>query len=55
MYAVAIPEIIDVAKSIVNRDSTVVPLILAAAVYLVLILILTLVFKWLERRFNHSK
>ena len=55
LYAVAIQETINVAQSIVNRDSNILPLVVAAAVYLVLVFILTIFFKWLESKFNHDK
>lgn len=52
LYAVAVPELLHFAQTAVNRDFTIVPYFIAGAIYLVMTLILTLLFKWLERRFK---
>ena len=53
LYAVAVPELLHFAQTAVNRDFTIVPFVLAGIIYLLITAVLTLVFKWLERRFNY--
>ncbi|WP_312092625.1 amino acid ABC transporter permease [Niallia sp.] len=52
LYAVAVPELLHFAQTAVNRDFTIVPFFLAGVIYLIMTLLLTLLFKWLERKFN---
>lgn len=52
LYAVAVPELLHYAQTVVNRDFTIVPFFVAGAIYLVITLILTLFFKYLEKRFK---
>lgn len=52
LYAVAVPELLHYAQTVVNRDFTVIPFIFAGIMYLVITLLLTILFKWLERRFK---
>lgn len=52
LYAVAVPELLHFAQTAVNRDFTIMPFFLAGIIYLIMTLILTLFFKWLERRFK---
>ena len=52
LYAVAVPELLHFAQTAVNRDFTIVPFFVAGIIYLIMTLILTMVFKWLERRFR---
>ena len=52
LYAVAVPELLHFAQTAVNRDFTIVPFFLAGVIYLIMTLLLTLFFKWLERKFN---
>lgn len=52
LYAVAVPELLHFAQTAVNRDFTIVPFFIAGIIYLIMTLILTLFFKWLERRFK---
>ncbi|MET4559901.1 polar amino acid transport system permease protein [Lysinibacillus parviboronicapiens] len=52
LYAVAVPELLHFAQTAVNRDFTIVPYFIAGAIYLVMTLMLTVVFKWLEKRFK---
>ena len=52
LYAVAVPELLHFAQTAVNRDFTIVPFFLAGIIYLLITLILTLLFKWLEKRFR---
>lgn len=53
LYAVAVPELLHFAQTAVNRDFTIVPFVLAGVIYLLITAVLTLVFKWLERRFHY--
>ncbi|MEO4054845.1 amino acid ABC transporter permease [Solibacillus sp. CAU 1738] len=52
LYAVAVPELLHFAQTAVNRDFTIVPYFIAGAIYLIMTLILTILFKWLEKRFK---
>jgi len=52
LYAVAVPELLHYAQTVVNRDFTVIPFVFAGIIYLVITLLLTILFKWLERRFK---
>jgi polar amino acid transport system permease protein len=52
LYAVAVPELLHYAQTVVNRDFTVIPFIFAGIIYMVITLLLTILFKWLERRFK---
>ncbi|REB07300.1 amino acid ABC transporter permease [Sporosarcina sp. BI001-red] len=53
LYAVAVPELLHFAQTAVNRDFTIVPFVMAGVIYLLITAVLTLVFKWLERRFHY--
>ncbi len=52
LYAVAVPELLHFAQTAVNRDFTIVPFFVAGFIYLIMTLVLTMIFKWLERRFK---
>lgn len=52
LYAVAVPELLHFAQTAVNRDFTIVPFFVAGIIYLIMTLLLTLLFKWLEQRFK---
>lgn len=52
LYAVAVPELLHFAQTAVNRDSNIAPLFLAGVIYLLMTMLLTLLFKWVERRFK---
>lgn len=52
LYAVAVPELLHFAQTAVNRDFTIVPFFVAGMIYLIMTLVLTLVFRWIERRFK---
>jgi polar amino acid transport system permease protein len=54
LYAVAVPELLHYAQTAVNRDFTIVPFFIAGVIYLVMTLLLTLFFKWLEKRFKYE-
>ena len=52
LYAVAVPELLHFAQTAVNRDFTIVPFFVAGVIYLIMTLLLTIFFKWIERRFK---
>lgn len=52
LYAVAVPELLHFAQTAVNRDFTIVPFFMAGIIYLLITLVLTMIFKWLEKRFK---
>ncbi|HWJ78422.1 MAG TPA: amino acid ABC transporter permease [Niallia sp.] len=52
LYAVAVPELLHFAQAAVNRDFTIFPFVLAGIIYLIMTILLTIFFKWLERRFK---
>ncbi|MEF2967647.1 amino acid ABC transporter permease [Paenibacillus sp. M1] len=52
LYAVAVPELLHFAQTAVNRDFTIMPFIIAGIIYLLMTLVLTLLFKLLERKFK---
>mgnify|MGYP001439546621 FL=1 len=54
LYAVAVPELLHYAQTAVNRDFTIIPFFIAAIIYLLMTLGLTLFFKFLEKRFNYE-
>ena len=55
LYAVSVPEILHAAKTAVNRDVTIVPFFVAAVIYLVMNTVLTLLFKYIEKKFNFER
>jgi polar amino acid transport system permease protein len=52
LYAVAVPELLHFAQTAVNRDFTIVPFFIAGIIFLLLTLVLTAFFKWLEHQFK---
>ncbi|MEH7179547.1 amino acid ABC transporter permease [Neobacillus vireti] len=52
LYAVAVPELLHYAQTAVNRDFTIVPFFVAGLIYLIMTLLLTFVFKGIERRYK---
>ena len=52
LYAVAVPELLHFAQTAVNRDFTIMPFFLAGIIYLMITLVLTMFFKWLEKRYK---
>lgn len=54
LYAVAVPELLHFAQTAVNRDFTIVPFFFAGIIYLCMTLVLTVFFKYLERRFSYE-
>lgn len=54
LYAVAVPELLHYAQTVVNRDFTLIPFFIAAIIYLLMTLVLTVFFRYLERRFSYD-
>lgn len=52
LYAVAVPEILHFAQTAVNRDFKLLPFFVAGVIFLLMTLVLTLLFKYLERKFK---
>ncbi|WP_338451714.1 amino acid ABC transporter permease [Niallia oryzisoli] len=52
LYAVAVPELLHFAQTAVNRDFTILPFFVAGIIYLIMTLLLTSVFKLLEKRYR---
>jgi polar amino acid transport system permease protein len=52
LYAVAVPELLHYAQTAVNRDFTIVPFFVAGLIYLIMTLVLTFIFKGIERRYK---
>ena len=52
LYAVAVPELLHYAQTVVNRDFTIMPFFVAGVIYLLITLVLTAFFKLLEKRFK---
>lgn len=49
LYAVAVPELLHFAQTAVNRDFTIVPFFVAGIIYLIMTLVLTSIFKRVEK------
>ena len=54
LYAVAVPELLHYAQTVVNRDFTIIPFFIAAGIYLLIAFGLTVVFKYLERKLQYE-
>jgi polar amino acid transport system permease protein len=52
LYAVAVPELLHFAETAVNRDFTIMPFFYAGVIYLIITFVLSMFFRWLERRFK---
>ncbi|WP_405155444.1 amino acid ABC transporter permease [Paenibacillus sp. FSL K6-0108] len=52
LYAVAVPELLHYAQAAVNRDFKLMPFVIAAIMYLLMTMVLTLFFKALEKRYT---
>jgi polar amino acid transport system permease protein len=50
LYAVAVPELLHFAQTAVNRDFTILPFFIAGIIYLLMTLVLSGLFKWLEKK-----
>ena len=55
VYAVGFDDLLKVGKTAANRDATLMPLVLVAVTYLILILILSKVLAYVEKRFDYYK
>ena len=54
LYVISIAEISYVTKTAVTRDASVFPLVIAGALYLLLILILTIILRLIEKKFSYA-
>lgn len=54
LYAVAVPELLHFAQTAVNRDFTILPFFIAGIIFLLMTLLLTILFKWLERKLKFA-
>ena len=54
LYALGIAEISYIAKTAVTRDASITPLVLAGALYLILIILLTIVLRMIERKYSYT-
>lgn len=52
LYAVAVPELLHYAQTAVNRDFSIVPFFVAGLIYLIMTLVLTFIFKGIERKYK---
>lgn len=52
LYAVSVPDLLHYALTAVNRDFSIAPFFIAAVIYLLMTLVLTIFFKWLEKKFK---
>ncbi|AWB43553.1 amino acid ABC transporter permease [Paenibacillus sp. CAA11] len=52
LYAVAVPELLHFALTAVNRDFTIMPFFVAGVIYLLMTMVLTLLFKLIEKKFK---
>ena len=52
VFAVSVPDILETAKTAASRDFSTMPYIIAAVIYLLLNLLLTMLFKKLEKKFS---
>ena len=55
VYAVGFDDLLKVGKTATNRDATLMPLVLVAVIYLVLILVLSNVLGYVEKKFDYYK
>ncbi|WP_010676799.1 amino acid ABC transporter permease [Bacillus timonensis] len=53
LYAVAVPELLHFAQTAVNRDFTIIPYFVAGIIYLLMTIILTILFKGIEKRLKY--
>lgn len=52
LYAVSVPELLHFAQTAVNRDFSILPFFIAGIIYLMMTLVLTILFKVLEKKFK---
>ena len=55
VYAVGLDDLLKIGKTATNRDATLLPLIIVALVYLLLILVISKLMKYFEKRFDYYK
>ncbi|MGL6184884.1 MAG: amino acid ABC transporter permease [Clostridium chrysemydis] len=55
VYVVGLEDILRVGKIATNTDASLVPLLLVGVIYLILVLIISLLFKKLEKRYSYYK
>lgn len=54
LYAIGVPEILHIAKTAVNRDVSIIPFGIAGLIYLSMIMVLTVFFRFIEKKFNYG-
>ena len=52
IYVLAMDDLLRTARALVQRDFSTTPFLVAAVFYLVMTLVLTWGFQWLEKRYN---
>lgn len=55
VYAVGFDDLLKVGKTATNRDASLMPLVLVAVIYLLLILVLSKILAYVEKRFDYYK
>lgn len=55
VYAVGFDDLLKIGKTATNRDATLMPLVLVAVIYLLLILVLSKVLAYVEKKFDYYK
>ena len=55
VYALGISDLILASRTAANRDASLVPMFLAGAIYLIVIGVVTLVAKRIEKKFSYYK
>ena len=55
VYAVGFDDLLKIGKTATNRDATLMPLVLVAVIYLLLILVLSKVLAHIEKKFDYYR
>lgn len=55
VYAVGFDDLLKIGKTATNRDATLVPLVIVGVIYLLLILVLSKILAYVERKFDYYK
>ena len=55
VYAVGFDDLLKIGKTATNRDATLMPLVLVAVIYLVLIFVLSKILAYVEKKFDYYK
>ena len=55
VYAVGFDDLLKIGKTATNRDATLMPLVLVAVIYLLLIFVLSKILSYVERKFDYYK